>query len=160
MRWRSIYAALWAVGIVLLVAGSGLAVWKLGPRFHIDRAGTSAAADAAATAAAPVRPHLTRGDDYYLHVKIIEVDGDKAGSESYVFATLHRQDGDKVIQHSFWARYVDKWSKRDGDWAIDRRDCIVDYGTIGEVTPLPGNPASRRDEGDPSYGVLRAVAPA
>ena len=61
-----------------------------------------------------------------------------------------------MLQHEFWARYVDIWSKRDDDWAIDRRDCIVDYGVIREVTPLPGNPASRRDRDDPSYRVLGA----
>jgi len=86
---------------------------------------------------------------------IIELDGDHAGSEAYVYASLHRQDGDKVFQHEFWARYVDTWSKRGGDWAIDRRDCIVDYGVLREVTPLPGNPRSRRDREDPSYGVLK-----
>ena len=32
--------------------------------------------------------------------------------------------------------------------------CIVDYGVIREVTPLRGNPRSRRDRDDPSYGVL------
>jgi hypothetical protein len=85
---------------------------------------------------------------------IIELSGDTAGSESYVYASLQRQDGDKVVQHEFWARYVDKWSKRGDDWAIDRRDCVVDYGVIREVTPLPGNPSSRRDRDDPSYGVL------
>lgn len=85
---------------------------------------------------------------------IIELDGDRAGSESYVYASLQRQDGDKVLQHEFWARYVDTWSKRDGDWAIDRRDCIVDYGVTREVMPLPGNPRSKRDASDPSYGVL------
>jgi hypothetical protein len=85
---------------------------------------------------------------------IIELDGDTAGSESYVYASLQRRDGDQVFQHEFWARYVDKWSKRDGDWAIDRRDCIVDYGAIREVTPLPGNPRSQRDASDPSYTVL------
>ncbi|MBV1690515.1 nuclear transport factor 2 family protein [Novosphingobium sp. G106] len=85
---------------------------------------------------------------------IIELSGETAGSESYVYASLQRQDGDKVVQHEFWARYVDKWSKRGGDWAIDRRDCIVDYGVIREVTQLPGNPASRRDRDDPSYDVL------
>lgn len=88
---------------------------------------------------------------------IIEIDGDdgtRAGSESYVYASLQRQDGDTVFQHEFWARYVDTWSKRGGDWAIDRRDCIVDYGAIREVTPLPGSPSSRRDRGDPSYTVL------
>jgi len=86
---------------------------------------------------------------------IIELDGDRAGSESYVFATLQRQDGDKVFQHEFWARYIDTWSKRDGDWAIDTRDCIVDYGVIREVEVLPGNPRSRRDNSDPSYSVLK-----
>lgn len=86
---------------------------------------------------------------------IIELAGDKAGSESYVYATLQRQDGERVIEHAFWARYVDTWSKRDGDWAIDRRDCVVDYGTMTEVTPLPGNPRSRRDREDPSYSVLK-----
>ena len=85
---------------------------------------------------------------------IIELDGEQAGSESYVYASLQRQDGDKVVQHEFWARYVDKWSKRGGDWAIDRRDCIVDYGVLREVTPLGGDPRSRRDREDPSYGVL------
>lgn len=86
---------------------------------------------------------------------IIELDGERAGSESYVYASLQRQDGDKVLQHEFWARYVDQWSKRDGDWAIDRRDCIVDYGVLREVTPLPGNPRSRRDREDPSYQALK-----
>lgn len=89
---------------------------------------------------------------------IIELDGSRAGSESYVFATLQRRDGDKTIQHEFWARYVDAWSQRGGDWAIDKRECIVDYGVIREVTPLGGNPRSRRDPADPSYAVLGAVA--
>jgi hypothetical protein len=86
---------------------------------------------------------------------IVELAGDRAGSESYVYATLQRQDGDAVIEHAFWARYVDTWSKRGGDWAIDRRDCIVDYGTIREVTPLAGSARSRRDRDDPSYSVLK-----
>lgn len=86
---------------------------------------------------------------------IIEIDGDKAGSESYVTATLRRQEGDKVIQHEFWARYIDLWSKRGGDWAIDRRECIVDYGSTREVAVLEGDPRSQRDHADPSYAVLK-----
>ncbi len=86
---------------------------------------------------------------------IIEINGDMAGSESYVFATLQRQDGDKIFQHEFWARYVDSWSKRDGDWAIDARECIVDYGVIREVEALPGNSRNTRDITDPSYSVLK-----
>lgn len=86
---------------------------------------------------------------------VLEIDGDRAGSESYVTATLQRQDGDKVLQHEFWARYVDTWSKRDGDWAIDRRDCIVDYSAIREVTQLQRDERSRRDRDDISYSVLK-----
>ncbi|MCB2079565.1 MAG: nuclear transport factor 2 family protein [Novosphingobium sp.] len=86
---------------------------------------------------------------------IIEIDGDTAGSESYVFATLQRQDGDKIMQHEFWARYVDTWSRRNGDWAIDTRHCVVDYGVLREVEVLGGDPRSSRDNSDPSYSVLK-----
>ena len=85
---------------------------------------------------------------------IIELDGERAGSEAYVTATLRRQDGERVIQHEFWARYVDKWSKRNGDWAIDSRHCIVDYGSTKEVDPLPNDVRSRRDTADPSYTAI------
>jgi hypothetical protein len=71
----SVHAGVWAAGIILLVAGSGLAVWKYGSRLGIGGSAPGGAGDASATAV-PVRPHLARGDDYYLHVKIIEV-GDR-----------------------------------------------------------------------------------
>lgn len=86
---------------------------------------------------------------------IIEIDGDTAGSESYVHATLRRQEGDKLLMHEFWARYIDKWSRRDGEWGVDSRHCIVDYGSIREVTPIGGDPRSTRDHSDPSYTVLK-----
>lgn len=85
---------------------------------------------------------------------IIELDGEKAGSESYVYATLQRKDSDKVIMHEFWARYIDAWSKRDGDWAIDSRHCIVDYGVVREVAAIGGDSRARRDHTDLSYSVL------
>jgi hypothetical protein len=87
---------------------------------------------------------------------ILDVDGDRAGCESYVTATLRRSEGDKILQHQFWARYVDTWSRRDGHWAIDNRECIVDFSSISEVTPLQEDPRSRRDLEDPSYAVLKA----
>lgn len=86
---------------------------------------------------------------------IVELDGDRAGSESYVMATLRRQDGEDVVQHEFWARYVDRWSKRNGEWAIDHRQCIVDFGSTRQITPLKIDSRSRRDQSDPSYAVLK-----
>jgi hypothetical protein len=60
-----------------------------------------------------------------------------------------------MMQRQFWARYVDEWSQRDGMWAIDRRQCVIDFDAVTEVTTLSDYPQSRRDSSDPSYGVLQ-----
>jgi hypothetical protein len=86
---------------------------------------------------------------------VLEIDGDRAGSESYVFATLRGAEAGEVNQVQFWARYVDAWSKCDGDWAIDRRECVIDFASTGAVTPLPTNGRATRDSFDPSYSVLK-----
>jgi SnoaL-like domain len=89
---------------------------------------------------------------------LIHVDGDSAGSEAYVTANLRQMDGERLINRTFSARYIDRWSKRDGRWAIDRRDCVVDFSEERDVTALGNDPRSARDSSDPSYGVLREVA--
>lgn len=86
---------------------------------------------------------------------IIEIDGDRAGSESYVTAKLRSRDGDRIMQHEFCARYVDSWSRRDGDWAIDARECVIDFDEAREITPINDNGRARRDHQDPSYAVLK-----
>lgn len=89
---------------------------------------------------------------------IIDVDGDRAGSETYVIAQLRQQQDERLIHRMFSARYIDRWSKRDGHWAIDRRDCIVDFSEEREVKAIGNDARSARDHNDPSYGVLRPVA--
>jgi SnoaL-like domain len=88
---------------------------------------------------------------------VIDVDGDRAGSEAYVIANLRQMDGGKLINRMFSARYIDRWSKRDGHWAIDRRDCVVDFSEVRDVTSLGENERSARDQTDPSYRVLKEV---
>jgi hypothetical protein len=88
---------------------------------------------------------------------IIEVDGDRAGSEAYVTATLRSRDGDKIMQRQIFARYVDAWSRRDDRWAIDSRECVIDFDSIGEVSQLIEHQRSRRDRTDPSYALLKDV---
>jgi hypothetical protein len=56
---------LWAAGIVLVVAGAGLATWA------VTR--STATPPGAATQPADPTPRLTVGHDYYLHVKLIEL---------------------------------------------------------------------------------------
>jgi SnoaL-like domain len=87
---------------------------------------------------------------------IIELDGDRAGSESYVTATLRMTRDDKLAQMTVLSRYVDRWSKRGGRWALDHRIAIMEMDEIREVTPMKNHDRARRDRTDPSYGVLGA----
>jgi len=106
--------------------------------------------------------HVCRAHLKHLHHShqvtniLIEVKGERAASESYVTATLQAREGERIVQRQFWARYVDTWSRRDGHWAIDRRDCVIDFDSIAEVTRIGGESASRRNREDPSYRVLGA----
>ncbi len=89
---------------------------------------------------------------------IIDLHGpDTAGSESYVTAKLRQMQDDRLIEREFCARYIDLWSKRGGNWAIDRRDCIVDFSAIREVESLGDDQRSARDHSDPSYTVLKGL---
>lgn len=101
---------------------------------------------------------------------MIEVDGDRAGSECYWMVTLRvRHEGtryDIVGQ----GRYVDTWERIDGVWGIRHRQSIGDWGRIepvgmvaGEpgvpVLIMPNNPEAARpiwarDKTDHSYRVL------
>jgi hypothetical protein len=54
-------------------------------------------------------------------------------------------------------RYLDRWSRRDGAWAIDHRIHITDFTSMHELPTnewAAGSPRSRRDVSDPSYDVL------
>jgi hypothetical protein len=46
-------------------------------------------------------------------------------------------------------RYLDRWSRRDGVWAIDERRFVTDMQSSAAVDAKPG--AGRRDSTDPSY---------
>ncbi len=86
---------------------------------------------------------------------LIDLDGDRAGSESYVTATLRLQRGDQLIQMTVWSRYVDRWSRRAGRWGLDRRIAIRDFDETRPVTELSSQQVGRRDRSDPSYDVLQ-----
>lgn len=87
---------------------------------------------------------------------LITVEGNHAGSEAYVTASL-RAEREGVIRHmEVWARYCDRWSCRDGIWRIDHRDAVIDYDSAREVMPMYRHDWARRDQDDPSYAALGA----
>jgi SnoaL-like domain len=88
---------------------------------------------------------------------IIEIDGERAGSESYYFSSLRIMAGEQLKQIGVWGRYIDQWSRRGGRWGIDKRIAIRDFDEIRDVTPMSTSNAGRRDPSDPSYAVLRGA---
>jgi hypothetical protein len=89
----------------------------------------------------------------------IEVDGDRAVSEAYCIASLFRElePGAKMREHFFHARYLDKWSKRDGRWAVDHRQAVADLGGSRDVEARFGPRQGRLDESDPSYALFASL---
>lgn len=86
---------------------------------------------------------------------LIELDGNRAGSESYVYGTMRRDmGGGKQMQIGVWARYLDAWEKREGCWRIARRMVVYDHEEMRDVAPMGQEIRSTRDADDPSYGFL------
>ena len=88
---------------------------------------------------------------------IIELDGDRAGSETYAIGTLRLMKRDQLRQLTMWVRYIDQWSRRNGRWGIDKRVQITDFDEIRDVTAVSKQERTRRDRSDPSYAVLTGV---
>lgn len=61
-----------------------------------------------------------------------------------------------------YARYVDRFERRNGEWRVAHRTLVQDWKRIsdlpGEVwTPAPGWPAGSRDRRDPLYAARAAL---
>jgi hypothetical protein len=102
---------------------------------------------------------------------LIEVDGHRASSEAYVTGTLwNASESGRLSYMVALGRYLDRWSCRDGVWAIDHRlfvydvvlspegDQTADGGreVLGRLAARrdPRRTLARRDRTDPSYQVL------
>jgi hypothetical protein len=85
---------------------------------------------------------------------LIELQGDRAASESYVTASLRMRRAAQLVQMTVWSRYIDRWSRREGRWALDHRLTVRDFDEIREVVPMQQHEVGRRDRSDPSYQVF------
>lgn len=104
---------------------------------------------------------------HILHQVRIELDGDRAGVETYVTA-FHRMpipgdgggDGG-LADMSVGARYADRFERRAGEWRIARRSMIYDWTRIDPVGAVLEDPTlvvGRRDGDDPSWSVMSPPA--
>jgi hypothetical protein len=89
---------------------------------------------------------------HYIGNQTIDLDGDTAHVETYFFAALRRKTGPVDM---VGGRYVDRFERRDGRWAIADRVCLVEWN--GELKPAqtPADPAlniqGAWDKSDVSY---------
>jgi hypothetical protein len=88
---------------------------------------------------------------------LIEVVGETASSETYVEATFCMPDergGERIARSA--GRYLDRWSQREGRWAIAHRRYLHDWDE-GFVPSASMNPRTGcRDRSDESYDYVPA----
>jgi hypothetical protein len=75
-----------------------------------------------------------------------EIEGDVAFGESYVVMRSATPD---AAHSSGFARYVDRFERRDGEWRIAHRRLVHEWDGLGPAD----HGGSRRDRLDPSYTI-------
>jgi hypothetical protein len=103
----------------------------------------------------PVHASMRRHSHQITNI-LIEVDGEQAISEAYVTVALRNEVAPgKVVDIVSRGRYLDRWSRRDGRWAIDERRYVDDFTNVHDVPESPMTDESAtgaaRDRTDPSY---------
>jgi hypothetical protein len=102
---------------------------------------------------------------------LIDLNGDKAGAESYWTVTLRVKKDGQIYDIVGGGRYVDNFECIDGQWAIRHRQSLHDWdvvqkveATMATVEPMlvPNNPevapkVSSRDRTDYSYSVIAKI---
>jgi SnoaL-like protein len=112
--------------------------------------------------------HLTH--QHYVMNHRCDLDSDVAHTETYFMFVAMNKHGKPLQMNG--GRYVDRFERRDGKWAIACRVCLRDWAMMDErpdmndltsftstralLSPevrafMNGGPASRRDRTDPSY---------
>jgi hypothetical protein len=103
-----------------------------------------------------------RASSHMLGQSSIQLNGDRAGVETY-FAAFHhapRDDGDAM--RLVGGRYVDRFERRGGEWRIHRREVLIDWvqdSPMGDALSRlnliqPTELLGRRDRADRSYQFL------
>ena len=82
---------------------------------------------------------------------IIEFDGDIARSEAYVTSGMRLMHAEQLQQITTRGRYLDRWSRRNGRWGIEKRIFVLDLDEIRPAKSAFTPPAFTLDRSDPSY---------
>ena len=87
----------------------------------------------------------------------IEIDGDVAHCETYVHAVhyndyMFKDEGEGTTASHVYARYIDRFERRNGEWKIANRVSVVESRQTERLSiPRPPMKGSLRSREDPSY---------
>lgn len=100
--------------------------------------------------------HLhTVNHSHQISNSTIALNGDLAGSETYFHSATRIMSEGKLIQIRVYGRYLDRWARREGHWAITARKTIFDFDETRDVVHTERHEQGARDPSDPSYAVLK-----
>jgi hypothetical protein len=94
----------------------------------------------------------------------VHLDGDTAHAETYFFFVGVERDPAAALT-VFGGRYVDRFDRRGGRWAISARRCLIEWATSPDSLLPPDTPGASpgathaRDRTDSSYDRPLVVAP-
>jgi hypothetical protein len=104
------------------------------------------------------KSHLqTLNHSHQICNTIISLDGERAGSEAYFHSATRLTIDGALTQIRVWGRYLDTWSKRNGEWAIDKRLVVFDFDELRDIARTMRCDEGARDASDPSYEVLNTI---
>jgi len=90
---------------------------------------------------------------------LVTVDGDRATPEFCALATHRIAANERGPERDYITaiRYLDRMERRDGEWRISRRQCILDWARtdpVPEYCEGAKTGEGRRDREDPSYQIF------
>jgi hypothetical protein len=97
---------------------------------------------------------------HYLSNHMAWINGDKAGSETYVQAIFRFERDGKLFDMQGNGRCIDRFECRGDIWRISERLAVADWNRIDPVAELPRGDlvlkltTGTRDRQDPSYKLL------
>lgn len=105
------------------------------------------------------RNHLRRDvHSHQLATVGIVVDGGRAVSEAYATIRLRSSGPDGQTEELYCGRYLDRWSCRQGTWAIDHRVWVLDFAELDRPVGATLPSGSSRDTHDASYALFASLA--
>ena len=109
--------------------------------------------------AIPRHDALETATQHHISNCLIELDGNNASVESYflAFQPTKVEDGTEALSF-IGGRYLDRFERRDGRWAIAERTVVNDWSRLSlpgeEWPPMRDHLRGGRREADPSHGLF------